>query len=76
MDNLALIELLAGIAFTCTIVAVGYGVLRQQVSSLRKDLDKLESESRKTDDQIFSILNSINRNLHRLLGKLDVDPVE
>ena len=69
-------ELVAAVAFTCAAGAVGYGILRQQVASLRKDLDKLESESRKTDDQIFSILNSINRNLHRLLGKLDVDPVE
>ena len=76
MNSLALIELLGAIIFTCVAGAVGYGILRQQVSSLRKDLDKLESETRKTDDQIFSILNSINRNLHRLLGKLDVDPVE
>ena len=76
MDNLALIGPLAAVLFTCTAGAVGYGVLRQQVSSLRKDLDKLEAASTSTDTQIFKMLDSINRNLHRLLGKLDVDPVE
>ena len=75
-NNLALIELVVAILFTCAAGAVGYGILRQQVSSLRRDLDKLEYESQKTDDQIFSILNSINKNLHRLMGKLDIDPIE
>ena len=76
MDNLGLIELIVGISFTCAAVSVGYGILRQQVASLRKDLDKLEAASTSTDAEIFKMLNSINRNLHRLLGKLDVDPVE
>ena len=81
--ELKIVEIAIAVGFAAVGGAVGYGMLRQQVASLRRDHEKLDGrvtdidkEQRDTNGELFRLLNGMNRNLHRLMGKLDVEPVD
>lgn len=79
MPDLAWMELL----FALLGVAATGGALRQMVVGLRRDHEKAERRIKDLEDRerqltaaIYGKLNTIERNLHRLMGKLDVDPID
>ena len=80
-DEIKLVEIVLAVVAALCGGAMGYGMLRQQVNSLRRDLDKLDRHVEKMDEdqgeknkELFTLLHGMNRNLHRLMGKLDVEP--
>ena len=70
--ELALIPvLLAGISGLIWLVR-----LEAAVKTNREGLDEAKMRQSKHNDRLYGELRTINKNLHRIMGKLDIDPVD
>ena len=50
--------------------------LEAAVKTNREGLDEAKMRQSKHNDRLYGELRTINKNLHRIMGKLDIDPVD
>ena len=49
---------------------------RREIDKLEKHVDDMDSEQRDTNGELFRLLNGMNLNIHKIMGKLNIEAAE